>query len=64
MYLKAVIRLLNGGRMFSDVVLVDTGATGIIIDESVAEGLRVFGETEIAALGTVVKCALPTLATS
>ena len=40
MYLKAVIRLLNGGRVFSDVVLVDTGATGIIIDESVAEGLR------------------------
>jgi predicted aspartyl protease len=45
-------------KTFGDVALADTGATGIIIDKSVAEELKLntFGEAEIVTLGTVVKC--------
>lgn len=58
MYVRARIKVCNEGKTFSDVALADTGATGIIIDESVAEelGLKTFGEAKIVTLGTVVKC--------
>lgn len=60
MYVRAGIRVRNGERTFSDVALVDTGATGIIVDESAAEELKLkgFGEAKIVTLGTVVKCSL------
>jgi len=58
MYVRAGIKVCSGERTFSDVALADTGATGIIIDESVSEELRLktFGEAKIVTLGTVVKC--------
>lgn len=58
MYVKATIKIHNGGRVFGDAVLVDTGTTSIIVDELVAEelGLKVFGEVEVATLGSAVKC--------
>lgn len=60
MYVRAGIRVYNGERTFGDVALADTGATGIIIDESLAEELKLksFGEAKIVTLGTVVKCSL------
>jgi predicted aspartyl protease len=60
MYVGTGIRVCNGERTFGDVALADTGATGIIIDESVAEELKLksFGEAKIVTLGTVVKCSL------
>jgi len=58
MYVRARIKVCDGEKVFSDMALADTGATGIIIDESVAEelGLKTFGKAEIVTLGTVVKC--------
>ena len=58
MYVRAGIKVCNGERTFGDMALADTGATGIIIDESVAEelNLKTFGEAKIVTLGTVVKC--------
>ena len=58
MYVRAGIKVCNGRKISGDVALADTGATGIIIDESVTEelGLKTFGEAEIVTLGTVVKC--------
>ena len=58
MYVRARVELRDGDRVFSGVVLVDTGATGVMIDESVAErlGLETFGEGVIVTLGLAVKC--------
>jgi len=58
MYVRAAVKVRNGERTFSDVALADTGATGIIVDESIAEELRLrtFGEAKIVTLGTTVKC--------
>ncbi|MGQ9543669.1 MAG: hypothetical protein ACUVTM_06275 [Candidatus Bathyarchaeia archaeon] len=39
MYVKAWIKVSNGEKTFGDLALADTGATGIIIDESIAEEL-------------------------
>ncbi|KPV64489.1 MAG: hypothetical protein AOA65_0948 [Candidatus Bathyarchaeota archaeon BA1] len=52
------VKVCNRENVFSDVALADTGATGIIVDESVAEELKLktFGEAKIVTLGTVVKC--------
>ena len=58
MYVKARVKLYNGGKEFSGVVLVDTGASGVIVDESLASklGLKTFGRGKIAILGAVVEC--------
>jgi predicted aspartyl protease len=39
-------------------VLVDTGASGVIVDESLASelGLKTFGRGKIATLGATVEC--------
>jgi len=57
-YVRARVELCNGDCVFSGVVLVDTGATGVMIDESVAErlGLETFGEGVIVTLGSAVEC--------
>jgi predicted aspartyl protease len=58
MYVRAKVELRNGSRVFSGVALVDTGAAGVIVDESVAEqlGLKTFGEGVIVTLGSAVRC--------
>jgi len=58
MYVRAGVKVCNGERAFGDVALADTGATGIIMDESAAEEikLKTFGEAKIVTLGRVVKC--------
>jgi predicted aspartyl protease len=58
MHVRARVELRNGDRVFSGVALVDTGATGVIVDEGLAEqlGLKTFGEGVIATLGSAVKC--------
>lgn len=58
MYVKARVKIYNGEKVFGDVAIVDTGITGLIIDELVAEelGLKVFGEVEVATLGSTIKC--------
>jgi predicted aspartyl protease len=45
-HVRARVELRNGDRVFSGVALVDTGATGVIVDEGLAEqlGLKTFGE--------------------
>jgi predicted aspartyl protease len=57
-YVRARVEMRNGGRVLSAVVLVDTGATGVVVDEGMAEqlGLELFGEGKIVTLGSVVKC--------
>ena len=56
--MRARVELRDGDRVFSGVVPVDTGATGVMIDESVAErlGLKTFGEGVIVTLGSAVEC--------
>ena len=58
MHVRARVELRNGDRSLSGVALVDTGTTGVIIDESVAEqlGLKTFGEGVIVTLGSAVRC--------
>jgi predicted aspartyl protease len=58
MFVKARLKLYNGEREFSGVVLVDTGASGVIVDESLASelGLKTFGRGKIATLGATVEC--------
>lgn len=58
MYVRARVEMRNGGRVLSAVVLVDTGATGVVVDEGMVEqlGLELFGEGKIVTLGSVVKC--------
>ena len=58
MHVRARIRICGWEKVFSGVVLVDTGATGIVVDESLVEELRLkaFGEGEVATLGAAVKC--------
>jgi predicted aspartyl protease len=64
MYVRARVKVCNKGGTLSDMALVDTGATGIIIDESVIEelGLKTFGEAKIVTLGTVIKCSFADVA--
>jgi predicted aspartyl protease len=58
MYVRAKVELRNDSRVFSGVALVDTGAAGVIVDESVAEqlGLKTFSEGVIVTLGSAVRC--------
>lgn len=61
MYVKARVRIYSEVKEFDDAALVDTGATGIISDESlvVELGLRGFGKAEIATLGLKVEGYFP-----
>jgi len=58
MYVKARIRIYSEAKEFDDKALVDTGATGIIGDESLVGdlGLKGFGRAEVATLGTAIEC--------
>ncbi len=57
MHVRAKIKICSETKGFSDISLVNTGATGIIADEALVDELelKVFGKVDVVTLGTLVK---------